>query len=100
MKRLNLYLGALTLMAVIMMAAPEAKAQEDNNRDEIGRVVRGPYMTNRFGDNWFIGAGGGINLFLLDQYTPAIGPSVDANFGKWFTPSIGMRAGYQGIYSV
>lgn len=99
MKRLNFYLGALTLMAVVMMAAPEAKAQEDNNRDEIGRIVRGPYMTNRFGDNWFIGVGGGINLFLLDQHTPAIGPSIDANFGKWFTPSVGMRAGYQGIFT-
>lgn len=86
-------------MAVVMMAAPEAKAQEDNNRDEIGRIVRGPYMTNRFGDNWFIGVGGGINLFLLDQHTPAIGPSIDANFGKWFTPSVGMRAGYQGIFT-
>jgi outer membrane protein OmpA-like peptidoglycan-associated protein len=86
-------------MAVVTMTAPEAKAQEDNNRDEIGRIVRGPYLTNRFGDNWFIGVGGGINLFLLDQYTPAIGPSIDANFGKWFTPSVGMRAGYQGIFT-
>lgn len=84
-------------MVVIMMVAPEAKAQEDNNRDEIGRIVRGPYLTNRFGDNWFIGVGGGINLFLLNQNTPSIGPSIDANFGKWFTPSVGMRAGYQGI---
>jgi outer membrane protein OmpA-like peptidoglycan-associated protein len=99
MKRLNFYLGALTLMAVVTMTATEAKAQEDNNRDEIGRIVRGPYLTNRFGDNWFIGVGGGINLFLLDQYTPAIGTSIDANFGKWFTPSVGMRAGYQGIFT-
>lgn len=97
MKRLNFYLGALTLMAVIVMATPEAKAQENNNRDELGRIIRGPYLTNRFGDNWFIGVGGGINLFLLDNYTPSVGPAIDANFGKWFTPSIGMRAGYQGI---
>jgi outer membrane protein OmpA-like peptidoglycan-associated protein len=26
-----------------------------------------------------------------------IAPSIDANFGKWFTPAVGMRAGYQGI---
>ena len=84
-------------MAVIVMATPEAKAQENNNRDELGRIIRGPYLTNRFGDNWFIGVGGGINLFLLDNYTPSVGPAIDANFGKWFTPSIGMRAGYQGI---
>jgi outer membrane protein OmpA-like peptidoglycan-associated protein len=86
-------------MAVIVMATPEAKAQENNNRDELGRIIRGPYLTNRFGDNWFIGVGGGINLFLLDNYTPSIGPSIDANFGKWFTPSVGMRAGYQGIFT-
>jgi hypothetical protein len=29
-------------------------AQEDGNRDENGKIVRGPYETNRFGDNWFI----------------------------------------------
>jgi outer membrane protein OmpA-like peptidoglycan-associated protein len=26
-----------------------------------------------------------------------IAPSIDANFGKWFTPAVGMRIGYQGI---
>jgi outer membrane protein OmpA-like peptidoglycan-associated protein len=92
-------MGALTLVAVAMMASPVAYAQENNNRDENGKVVRGPYMTNRFGDNWFIGAGGGINIFINEGYHPAIGPSVDANFGKWFTPSAGIRVGYQGLSS-
>ena len=99
MKRLNLFWGALTLAAVVMMASPAASAQENNNRDENGDIVRGPYMTNRFGDNWFIGAGGGINVFINEGYHPDIGPSVDANFGKWFTPSTGIRVGYQGISS-
>jgi outer membrane protein OmpA-like peptidoglycan-associated protein len=80
-----------------MTASPALNAQENGNRDENGKIVRGPYETNRFGDNWFIGAGGGINTFLNEGYDPAIGVSIDANFGKWFTPSIGMRAGYQGI---
>jgi outer membrane protein OmpA-like peptidoglycan-associated protein len=92
-------MGALTLVAVAMMASPVAYAQENNNRDENGRVVRGPYMTNRFGDNWFIGVGGGINIFINEGYHPEIGPSVDANFGKWFTPSTGIRVGYQGLNS-
>jgi outer membrane protein OmpA-like peptidoglycan-associated protein len=80
-----------------MTASPALKAQENGNRDENGKVVRGPYETNRFGDNWFIGAGGGVNLFLNEGFDPVIGPSIDANLGKWFTPSVGMRVGYQGF---
>jgi outer membrane protein OmpA-like peptidoglycan-associated protein len=72
-------------------------AQENGNRDEDGKIVRGPYETNRFGDNWFIGVGGGVNMYLEDGYKGNIGPSVDANLGKWFTPSVGMRVGYSGL---
>jgi outer membrane protein OmpA-like peptidoglycan-associated protein len=98
MKRLIL-IGAIALAAVGMTVSTEAGAQENGNRDCQGHIVRGPYVTNRFGDNWFIGAGGGINLFINKDNTPAVGPSVDASLGKWFTPSIGMRVGYQGIIS-
>lgn len=84
-------------MAVAMTVSPAMNAQENGNRDENGKVVRGPYETNRFGDNWFIGVGGGINIFLNEGFDIAISPSIDANFGKWFTPSVGMRAGYQGF---
>mgnify|MGYP003313454025 CR=1 FL=1 len=59
MKRLDLLLGALTLAAVVMTVSPDAKAQENNNRDEMYQIIRGPYLTNQFGDNWFIGVGGG-----------------------------------------
>ena len=97
MKRLNLFYGAAALAAVLMAAPTNANAQENGNRDEYGKVVRGPYETNRFGDNWFIGAGGGINILLNEGYDVKIAPSVDAYFGKWFTPSVGMRAGYQGL---
>jgi outer membrane protein OmpA-like peptidoglycan-associated protein len=100
MKRLNLFYGAAALIAVSLAASPAMMAQEDGNRDEYGKVVRGPYETNRFSDNWFIGVGGGINAFWNDGMKVddmKIAPSIDANFGKWFTPTIGMRAGYQGI---
>ena len=99
MKRLNFLVGALALIAVGMTVSFVADAQEDNNRDEFGEIVRGPYLTNGFGDNWFIGVGGGINLYINEGYKPAIAPSIDANVGKWFTPSVGMRIGYQGINS-
>ena len=97
MKRLNILLGAVALFAVTLTASPAINAQENGNRDMDGKIVRGPYETNRFGDNWFIGAAGGINLFWNEGYNVKIGPSIDANFGKWFTPAVGMRIGYQGI---
>lgn len=97
MKRLNFLWGAAALIAVTLTASPTTFAQENGNRDLDGNIVRGPYETNKFGDNWFIGAGGGINIFLNKDYDVKIGPSVDAGFGKWFTPAVGMRVGYQGI---
>jgi outer membrane protein OmpA-like peptidoglycan-associated protein len=92
-------MGAAALAAVFMTATIKVNAQENGNRDEFGNIVRGPYETNRFGDNWFIGAGGGVNLFINEGYTGKIAPSLDVNFGKWFTPSVGMRVGYQGLNS-
>ena len=97
MKRLYLIYGASALAAVLMAAPISADAQENGNRDEFGAIVRGPYETNQFGDNWFVGIGGGINLLMNDGYDVKIGPSMDANFGKWITPSVGIRAGYQGL---
>ena len=97
MKRLNFLLGAAALIAVSLTASPMLHAQENGNRDENGKVVRGPYETNRFGDNWFIGAGGGINILLNEGYDIRFSPSIDANLGKWFTPAVSMRIGYQGF---
>ena len=97
MKRLNFLLGAAALFAVALTASPALNAQENGNRDMNGKIVRGPYETNQFGDNWFIGVGGGINIFLNKGYDIRVGPSIDAGFGKWFTPSVGMRVGYQGF---
>ena len=97
MKRLRFILGAAALAAVALTASPVINAQENGNRDEDGKIVRGPYETNRFGDNWFVGVGGGINMYLEDGYKAKIGPSLDASLGKWFTPSVGMRVGYSGL---
>jgi outer membrane protein OmpA-like peptidoglycan-associated protein len=83
-----------------LTAYPAVIEQENGNRDGYGKIVRGPYETNRFGDNWFISVGGGINSYWNEGMKiddMKIAPSIDANFGKWFTPAVGMRAGYQGI---
>ena len=42
------------LTASLTLAAVGAMAQENGNRDEQNRIVRGPYETNRFFDNIFI----------------------------------------------
>ena len=97
MKTVKLFFGALALAAVSMIAAPSAFAQEDGNRDENGKIVRGPYLTNQFGDNWFVGLGGGINLFMDGGYKTALGGALDVNAGKWITPAIGLIAGYSGL---
>jgi len=97
MKTVKFFLGALALAAVSMIVAPSVNAQENGNRDENGKIVRGPYLTNQFGDNWFIGVAGGMNFFGDGGYKPAVGGALDVNFGKWITPAIGLRAGYTGL---
>ena len=91
-------MSTLAVMAGVLVAAPAMNAQENGNRDENGKVVRGPYETNRFGDNWFIGAGAGVNSFFMKHgASPKFGVAVDVNFGKWITPTIGGRLGWKGI---
>ena len=102
MKRLNFILGAAALAAFSLTVSPAVSAQENGNRDENGKIVRGPYETNQFGDNWFIGVGGGINILLNEGDVAEnikISPSIDANLGKWFTPAVGIRVGYQGVFT-
>ena len=99
MKAVKFFLGALAFAAVSMVASPAVNAQEDGNRDENGKVVRGPYLTNQLGDNWFVNLGGGVNLFY-DNSTWAAGGALNINAGKWITPAIGARVGYNGITGI
>ena len=92
------------LLAAVASAAfaVSADAQENGNRDSLGRIVRGPYETNGAWDNWFIGVGGGINLFEdgwfgAMQHKARVAPAIEVNVGKWFTPSVGARIGYSGF---
>ena len=96
MKAVKFFLGALAFATVSLFAAPAVNAQEDGNKDENGKVVRGPYLTNQFGDNWFISGSVGLNLGYDDQAWHT-GFGLDLNLGKWVTPSVGARAGFNGI---
>lgn len=96
MKAVKFFLAALAVSVISASIAPVANAQEDGNRDENGEVVRGPYLTNGLWDNWFANVGAGLNVGY-DNGEFATGFALNVNAGKWFTPSIGARAGFNGI---
>ena len=80
-----------------MLVSFGAFAQEDNNRNADGSIARGPYLTNGAFDNIFIGVGAGVNSVAERGYgLGKMGLATDVYLGKWFTPSIGLRAGWQG----
>ena len=97
MKAFKTILGVFAVAGLLGFSL-SAVAQENANRDENGNIVRGPYHTNKASDNWFIGIGGGINSYLdKENGIGNLGPALDINVGKWFTPSVGARIGYRGL---
>lgn len=55
--------------------------------------------TNRFWNNWFIGAGIGGQVYFGKNddklsFSNRITPNYNINLGKWFTPGIGLRLGF------
>ncbi|MCQ2143273.1 MAG: OmpA family protein [Bacteroidales bacterium] len=94
---------ALLTLFVLLAAGLCAFAQEDNNRDENGKIVRGPYETNKLWDNWFVSLGGGVNWtadgVISKNLEHGFGPAIDVMFGKWFDPCFGVRMGWQGLFS-
>ena len=99
--------GIKTIMGVFAAASllfsVNAFAQENNNRDENGKVVRGAYETNKAFDNTFIGIAGGVNSVIANPSQTntwgGIGLATDLNFGKWWTPAVGMRLGWHGLWN-
>ncbi|WP_195498975.1 OmpA family protein [Alistipes timonensis] len=90
------------LFALLLFSGLAVQAQEKENRDAQGRIVRGPYETNRFFDNIFVGVAGGVNLYFGEndsegKFGKRLAPALDIHAGKWFTPSIGARVGYAGL---
>ena len=101
MKGIKMFFGVLA--AASLLVSVNAFAQEDNNRDENGKVVRGAYETNKVFDNTWIGIGAGVNAQVATPFKAEnlgnIGLSTDINFGKWWTPAVGMRLGWHGLWN-
>ena len=96
MKGLKSIFGAIAIAAMLSVSFG-ANAQENANRDENGKIVRGAYETNGFWSNWFIDAGAGINSYWEPGALGNLGIAVEASVGKWFTPCVGARLGYKGL---
>ena len=63
---------------------------------------KGPYITTGIWDNWFVTAGGGIQVYFGESdthgnFSDRIAPALDISVGKWITPSVGMRLQYSGL---
>ena len=101
MRNIKFIIVAFVAMFVTL-GSTSVFAQEDGNRDANGYVVKGPYLTNGGGSNWFVGIGGGFNTTFgkevkpFAEFKPANDWMGEAFIGKWFTPTVGVRAGYKG----
>jgi len=87
-------------VAICVVAAASVNAQVVKGAE--AQTLRGPYETNRLFDNVFIGAAGGVNLYLGESdkeldFAKRLAPAVQGYIGKWVTPSVGIRLGYYGI---
>ena len=101
--RINLKFNVMKKLFVILMvsvlslpafAQDETVIQIQNSK--------GPYITAGFWDNWFVTAGGGINVYFGESdtygdFSKRIAPALDISIGKWITPSVGMRLQYAGL---
>ena len=89
-------------VACLLLSATALSAQESSNRSSDGKIIRGPYETNKFFDNWFMGVAGGMNVYTGEydwkgSFGPRIAPAIDASIGKWITPTVAARVQYSGI---
>lgn len=92
------------LMFAAVLFAFSAVAMSSDKDGETNK--KGPYMTNRWYDNIFVGIGGGININVGGDWAPhngfgngTIAPTFDINLGKWFTPNVGTRLAVNGFWA-
>lgn len=102
MKRISYLLASVALLfgAAGMAAAQENASTEVMTSEEIRNSRR--YEVGTFNDNWSIGLGGGVNMYLGEhdrqmEFNHRLAPALDFYVAKWFTPVVGFRMGYTGL---
>ena len=77
-------------LAPSFMSAQEVTYVEDPSQG---------YLFNRMKDNWFIQADGGVGMMMSsydshEHFGHRLGAKADLFIGKWFSPLLGLRAGF------
>lgn len=91
---LGISLAAVTAFSQTVITAPDSTVEVHSEKHKV--------ITNKFSDNWFIGAGIGLQYFYGDhnkqmKFGDRIVPAYEFHFGKWFTPGIGVRFALNGL---
>lgn len=79
------------------MVAGTASAQNASEVTYVEDPAQG-YIFNKFSDNWFIQAEGGVSVGFSTHdseldFTDRIAPAASLYVGKWFSPLLGLRGG-------
>ena len=90
----------LFVSAIVLAMAGSMMAQEFVSET----IVADEEIPSAAKSNWFISAGAGPQIFFGDhdkqrKFGERISPALDIAVGKWFTPVIGMRLMYSGLYA-
>ena len=88
-------LALLALICVSYLIPSIADAQEVTYVEDPSQG----YLFNRMRDNWFITADGGVGLMMSpydkhEKFGHRLGAKADLFVGKWFSPLIGLRGGF------
>lgn len=89
------------ILAIALMTGVGAMAQNTQQNSNVEKIEKYTVQTNLFGDNLFVGANIGAQMYVGDYISKGkagklITPTFEINVGKWFTPVIGLRAGFGG----
>lgn len=108
-----LFMFLLSLTSMMSMAkdsivtARQRCQIETRDKDELLAPITPSYLdgvtsTNGWDNNWFIEAKGGASAFIgtpigCGDLFNRVMPVLQIGVGKWFTPAVGGRIGYQGL---
>ena len=92
----------LTLLAFALMAGVAFAQTADVEEEVIYEKNKQKVITNTFWDNWFVQLGAGAQIYFGDHnkqmdFVDRLALGLDAGFGKWFSPQIGVRAMISGL---
>lgn len=107
MKRIFLFLAAIALTAGQIQAASVMDDEQPNLGKEEIVPVTVTYLDNVFSGggwdaNWFVSVQGGVSAFAGSpvghgDFFDRTKPLLNISAGKWITPTVGIRASFQGL---